>query len=299
MGVVGEPFANIVFFDPSLHASGKARLPATVRVPRERAASLREPKPPCPDLIRWLLDRAGLRAERYRSAALARRLPACLRALHVASPEAARKAIEQRPDRLAVALDALLIGVTGFFRDAAVFANVKRLLPQPAPGRSGLDAWCAGCSDGLETYSLGMLLGERGLLHDSSLLGTDCRPGAIARARTGVYPDRALADLPGDLRTRYFVPVAGGARVASFVRARTSWAVADALSGSDPRTFDLILCRNLAIYLEPSAATDLWKRTAAALRPGGLLVVGKAERPQDLASLVHIAPCIFLKGGAI
>jgi chemotaxis protein methyltransferase CheR len=56
----------------------------------------------------------------------------------------------------------------------------------------------------------------------------------------------------------------------------------------------MILCRNLAIYLEPATALRMWQHLANALVPGGILVVGKAEKPQ-LAGLRRISPCIFKK----
>jgi chemotaxis methyl-accepting protein methylase len=59
-------------------------------------------------------------------------------------------------------------------------------------------------------------------------------------------------------------------------------------------TWDLILCRNLAIYLEPVAAEVLWMRLAEAIAPGGYLIVGKAEKPR-VSSLRRVAPSIYCK----
>ena len=57
--------------------------------------------------------------------------------------------------------------------------------------------------------------------------------------------------------------------------------------------WDLILCRNMAIYLEPASAASLWVSLARVLRPGGALVPGKAERPPRVAGLVPEAPCVY------
>ena len=63
------------------------------------------------------------------------------------------------------------------------------------------------------------------------------------------------------------------------LRRRTRWVQADATRRVLAGPWDVILCRNLAIYLTPSASAALFTRLAAALVPGGHLVVGKAERP--------------------
>jgi chemotaxis methyl-accepting protein methylase len=72
------------------------------------------------------------------------------------------------------------------------------------------------------------------------------------------------------------------------------WRVQDALTISDYACWDLILCRNMAIYLDPEAIRDLWVRLSRALRPGGILVVGRAERPSG-AHLRRLGPCIYAR----
>jgi chemotaxis protein methyltransferase CheR len=83
------------------------------------------------------------------------------------------------------------------------------------------------------------------------------------------------------------------------LRAHCRWSVGDAfrlppeVDGAGTR--DLVLCRNLAIYLTPESAADLWERCLAQLRPGGLLVTGKAERPPAhiRPALERVGPCIY------
>src|SRR5262245_48863817 len=108
--------------------------------------------------VDWLFAQAGLDAHAYRPEPLRRRLPTWLRRLPGNSLAEARAAVECRPERVAAAMSDLLIGVTGFFRDAAVFDTLARdILPPLAERRQGLHIWSAGCSDGAELYSLGML----------------------------------------------------------------------------------------------------------------------------------------------
>jgi chemotaxis methyl-accepting protein methylase len=269
------------------------------------------PEPLTPDaesFLRWLLARAGLRFEDYKPETLARRLTACLRAVRAASPAHARTLVRRSPETCSAALDALLIGVTGFFRDDSVFDSLaRRTLPNLLDRRSRdgrtrpLRVWSAGCSDGAELYTVAILLAESGALSAGrvELLGTDCRPDAVARAAAGAFDPQALRAVPARLVERYFEPDGPRYRVRPALRAATTWRLGNALAGRapDPGVWDLVLCRNLAIYLQPDAASGLWASLAAALRPGGVLVLGKAERPLGLSELAPEGPCAWRRAG--
>jgi chemotaxis methyl-accepting protein methylase len=228
----------------------------------------------------WVIDRAGLPPGAYRHAPLQRRLPACLRTLRVHSVAAARRLLEDRPDLLPAAVSSLLIGVTGFFRDTAVFEGLRdKVLPSLA-GRPGpLRVWSAACSTGAELYSVAILLAEAGLLDRSFLLGTDCRGDAIDRARLGLYDATTLTLVRRATRDKYFEPAGQRWRPVAALRRQVRWKVADLARSIEAGPWALILWRNLAIYLTPDLVAAIWRRLAEALAPGGFLVVGKAERP--------------------
>jgi chemotaxis protein methyltransferase CheR/two-component system CheB/CheR fusion protein len=59
----------------------------------------------------------------------------------------------------------------------------------------------------------------------------------------------------------------------------------------------LVLCRNLSIYLQPRASTELWRQLEAAVRPGGVLVLGKAERPGCTRRFAPLGPCLYRRSG--
>ena len=165
---------------------------------RRRRSTPRLPDEPASGFVGWVLDRAGLDASLYRHRPLLRRLPACLRTLGVRSPAEARKLLENRPDLLPAAIGSLLIGVTEFFRDAAVFEGIRtEVMPALAARGGQLRIWSAGCSSGEELYSVAILLAEAGLLARSFLLGTDCRIEAIRQARSALYNAAALEPATG------------------------------------------------------------------------------------------------------
>jgi chemotaxis methyl-accepting protein methylase len=269
---------------------------ATAREVSTAAAPADPDEPPQHEpFIEWLFARAGLEARSYGTQTLARRLPACLRMLRAADPAIARDVLERHPSLVPSAVSALVIGVTSFFRDAAVFGALRdRVLPTLAAERAGVRIWSAGCSDGQELYSVAVLAAELDLLRRVELLGTDCRSDAIARARAASYDVTGIRGVAPDLLNRYFMrEPAGQWRVADTVRRATQWRTGDVLARPEPGQWDLILCRNMAMYLWPDAAARLWQALEGLLRPGGILVLGKAERPLGERRLTMVAPCIY------
>jgi chemotaxis protein methyltransferase CheR len=246
------------------------------------------------ELLEWLFGQAGLNVHRYRTETLIRRVPACLRALRARSPAEARRLLEQDRALVSTALDAMLVGVTWFFRDSVVFETLRDLvLPSLMEGRKNLHAWSAGCSDGAEAYSLALLIAEMGLLPGTYLLGTDCRAEAIRRCRAGCFDDEAVKWVPAGLLERYFRPRDTGWEVVPPIRKAMRWRTADVLTAPEPGVWDLILCRNTAMYFRNEAMSRLWEQFEILLRPGGVLVLGKAERPVGARRLSFLAPCVY------
>jgi chemotaxis methyl-accepting protein methylase len=83
------------------------------------------------------------------------------------------------------------------------------------------------------------------------------------------------------------------ARVRPELRAAVQWRTGDLTRMCEPGTWDLILCRNLTMYLRPDVAARIYVALEEALRPGGFLVLGKAERPIAAQRLGLVAPCIY------
>jgi chemotaxis protein methyltransferase CheR len=151
------------------------------------------------------------------------------------------------------------ISVSGLFRDPAQFELIERavlpaLLEPPRP----ISVWSAGCADGSELYSVAMLLRRAGALERAHLLGTDVLEENLEAARGGSY-DRVL------------MPDA--------MRARLRWERRDLVrEDAPPGPWQLILCRNVAIYLTEPAKRRLHRVLAESLAPRGALVLGRSER---------------------
>jgi chemotaxis protein methyltransferase CheR len=138
-----------------------------------------------------------------------------------------------------------------------------------------------------------MLLAEAGRLDVSELLGLDVRPDAVAFAALGTYTPEQLRDVPPALLARHFVPVAGGAQVRPALRARTRWRTGSVFSPTGDGPWDLILFRNVGIYLTPEAGRRAWEGIAGQLAPHGVVLTGTAERPPADLGLRAVAPCCY------
>lgn len=258
------------------------------------ATAAHAPEEPLDDFLAWVFERAGLQAAAYRPQSLHRRLPACLRALQVRSPRAARDLLERKPALLAKALNALLIGVTAFYREPDVFDALQtKILPELARRNPRLRVWSAACSSGAELYSMAILLSEAGLLEQSYLLGADCRADAIERAKQGLYDAATLKLVSSATRDKFFEPAGQHWRPIKALRRHVHWKVADLLTGVEHGPWDMILWRNAAIYLKSWPADVIWRQLTSVLAPGGVLIAGKAERPPADAGLANAARCIY------
>lgn len=244
--------------------------------------------------LTWLFEQYGLDVRHYRWETLQRRSASCLRRLRVRHFAEARAMMERQPRLLSAALATILIGVTSFFRDESVFQQLReRLLPALAQNKSGLAVWSAGCSDGAELYSVAILLAELGIGGTSYFFGTDCRPDAILRAKEGLFDWTIARTVPPQYRERFFTPEPSGLRIHSQLRHSARWSAANILDGQELGAWDVILCRNTAMYLTQETAARLWIHLEKLLRPGGLLVLGKAERPIGVKRLMPIGSCLY------
>ena len=180
-------------------------------------------------------------------------------------------------------VDALVNGETSFFRDAAVFDLIAEAVRVAEAGGRRARIWCAGCATGQEPLSLAILFAERGRatgLAAPEIVATDVSETALARARAGRYTQfEAQRGLPIRRLMQWFDGAPDGDWIAKpelvrHIHYRRMNLVADL---APPGRFDLVLCRNVMLYLSARAKPAVFDKLAAALRPEGLLVMGAGE----------------------
>ncbi len=186
-------------------------------------------------------------------------------------------------------IDAITTGETLFFRDSAPFALLRnKILPEAidrltrARRVPSIRIWSAACSTGQEVYSIAIAIKEA--LGDPArygvrLLGTDISNQAITQASRCVYTDYELSRGVDDaIRDRHFKRVAGGWQVCDEIRALASFRTFNLMDNlSALGRFDIIFCRNVAIYFNERDRISLFTRISRAMESDGALIIGSME----------------------
>ena len=183
-------------------------------------------------------------------------------------------------------VEALLNNETYFFRDRNPFDLLSRgalpLLAERRKATRRLSIWSAGCSTGQEAYSLAMLFAEdpvtwRGWTID--ILASDVSISAIDRARAGVYtPFEVQRGLGVQQMIKWFEEGADGWRAAEALRRPVRFQVHNILEAPPhPGRFDIVLCRNVLLYLSPEKRTLAFDRLSSAMAPDAWLMLGAGE----------------------
>lgn len=181
----------------------------------------------------------------------------------------------------------LTVGETYFFRDSAQMQLLRGLvLPDIAAARGSgmIRLWSAGCSSGEEAYSLAMIAAEAGLLAQVEVRGTDLSAEAITRARAARYGIWSLRGVDERRRQSFFESAGEAVTVRPDIRRRVRFTVANLLE-EPPGRFDLVVCRNVLIYLTETAVARVAENLCASLRPEGWLVTGAADPPLEIPGL--------------
>lgn len=205
-------------------------------------------------------------------------------------------------------IDAITTNETFFFRDNTPFDLMKnKIIPDLIDRRrteikSGpipIRIWSAACSTGQEVYSICMILRE--MLpnidgYDISILGTDISSSAVAKASYGKYNQFEIArGLPDKYLSKYFNKVSNGWRIIDPIRGMAKFSKIDLMqSFINLGQFDLIFCRNIAIYFSLDDRKKLFTRIASVLSPGGALIVGGSETLSSTVTLFE--PQQYLRG---
>ncbi len=195
--------------------------------------------------------------------------------------------LQENSQELDLLFKELLIGVTNFFRDSAVWEELRTqvipaLLTSRSPGHA-LRAWVPGCSTGEEAYTLAMVFREavEALKPKASfvlqIFATDLDRDAIDKARHGVFPPNITADVSPERLKRFFTKEDHGYRVRREIREMVIFAPQNIIMDPPFTKLDLLSCRNLLIYLTAEVQKKLMPLFHYSLTPGGLLLLGSAE----------------------
>ena len=192
----------------------------------------------------------------------------------------------REPSLATQVVEALLNNETYFFRDRTPFDLLSRAalpkLMQRRDSTKRLRIWSAGCSTGQEAYSLAMMFAEdpkRWAGWTIDILGSDVSESAVRRAREGVYSQFEVQRGLGITQMiRWFEECEGGWRAIEPLRRVVRFQVHNLLEPvPHPGEFDIVLCRNVLLYLNTERRTHVFERIASAMASDGCLMLGAGE----------------------
>jgi chemotaxis methyl-accepting protein methylase len=238
----------------------------------------------------WILSlvaaRRNIDFRDYRRDTVLQRVLARASALGFSDLRAYRRVLSEAATEVERLIEALVVPVTGFFREPALFGELERLvLPRLFERTLALRAWAIGVATGEEAYSLAMILADAARTEgrDASVLATDLDERSLREASRALYPRDAALAVPESLRNRYLRAEGDFVRPVASIRGRVTLAQHDLVG---PRiapveavmaSFELVMCRNVLLYFEGPLREKAAARLAGIVVPGGALVLGEAE----------------------
>jgi two-component system CheB/CheR fusion protein len=221
----------------------------------------------------------------YKEASLMRRIRRRMSQVHLESFDSYAQYLDRVGDEYIHLLNAILINVTRFFRDAEAWNAFRdQVLPsivEDAASTRAIRVWSAGCSSGEEPYSVAILLadalGQRAREFDVKIYCTDIDEDALTAARASLYRLDALRDVPTDFLDQYFQREGQMYRVRRDIRKWTIFGRHDLTQDPPLSHIDLVVCRNVLIYFDTDLQERILPRFHYAIRNHGYLFLGKSE----------------------
>ena len=257
-------------------------------------------------ILTLLHEGTGVDFHRYKRRSIIRRIRRRMGHVGVSELAGFRELLVQSSAELQALFNTVLIHVTEFFRDPETFEVLQStVIPTLLANRTGaapLRVWVVGCASGEEAYSIAMVFAEAeaalGREVPVRIFATDLSEPVLATARLGRYPADIAGDVSPERLARFFVTVEGGYQVHKRVRDMVVFARQDVTRDPPYAQIDLVLCRNVLIYLDPTLQRRALQVFHYALCPAGFLTLGPAETVagmEPLFSAVDRIRRVFLR----
>jgi len=240
--------------------------------------------PKLDELLRHIKEERGFDFTGYKRASLARRVERRMQAVEIGAVAEYVDFLIVHPEEYNRLFDTILINVTSFFRDPSAWDYLREeFVPALAIASEArpIRVWCAGCASGEEAYSLAIVLAEHigvdQVRERVKVYATDVDEDALAYARSATYTEREVQGVPEELREKYFEPVGNRFLVRKELRRSVIFGRNDLVQDAPISHVDVLTCRNTLMYFNAETQAQVLNRLHFALRPDGVLFLGKAE----------------------
>jgi len=228
----------------------------------------------------------GFNSNQYKDSHFKRRIDVRLRATNTRTYKEYVELLQKDKNEYPELMETLTVNVTNFFRNPEVYDIVEReILPAiirtKASGLRSIRIWSAGCSIGVEAYSIAMLLnhilGRDFGKYSIKITGTDIDRESLLKAQSGVYSEIEMKDVRPAFLKKYFTKEEGKYVISDELKKITQFKKQDLISGPKMNGFDAVFCRNVTIYFQKELQEQLYMDFYNALGNDGFFVMGKTE----------------------
>ncbi|MBS4176566.1 CheR family methyltransferase [Lederbergia citrea] len=229
--------------------------------------------------MKQIKQKIGIDLSLYKEAQMKRRLTSLYRKNGFASFKEFFVGIEGDSQLMDEFLDKMTINVTEFYRNRSRWDVLEnKILPRLLKEKTKLKIWSAASSTGEEPYTISMILSRYLPLSQISILATDIDEQALAMAKTGIYSERSLVEMPETMKKKYFRHEGSFYKISEDIKQTVKFRKLNLLADQFDSGFDLIICRNVLIYFTEEAKDSLYKKFSTALSHRGVLFVGSTEQ---------------------
>lgn len=201
--------------------------------------------------------------------------------------------LQENPNEVEILYKEMLIGVSSFFRDSALWEMLReKTIPDLIENSAGgtiLRAWVTACSTGEEAYSLAIIFKEvmeqKKMVNISlQIFATDIDSDAIDYARKGIFSKKISSEISPERMSKFFISEANGFRINSAIREMVIFATQNVIKDPPFTKIDILTCRNLLIYMEPELQNKMMSLFHYSLNLSGIMILGSAENPRGLST---------------
>ncbi|WP_342600859.1 protein-glutamate O-methyltransferase CheR [Psychrobacillus sp. FSL H8-0483] len=223
--------------------------------------------------------KTGIDLAAYKEAQMKRRLTSLYEKKGYKNFLAFFEALDKDRDLMNEFLDRMTINVSEFYRNGKRWEILQtKIFPKLLANNKRLKIWSAACSTGEEPYTTAMVLSNHVPLSQIAIQATDLDENAIQRAKVGIYPERSLAEVPDEMKSKYFEQQNQFYKVDDAIKKTVTFRKHNLLNDTYEKNFDLIICRNVMIYFTEEAKDQIYQNFSDSLRSGGILFVGSTEQ---------------------
>ncbi len=237
----------------------------------------------------------GLDLNEYRGAQMRKRVRSIVQSAGE-SLDSLTQRLEDGPVLATVMLHQIAIHTTQLFRDFDRWIDLQEnIVPELTARNKQMAAWCAACANGADAYSLASILESMEI--KTSITATDIDSVVLEQAVKGKFSNAQGKNARAFLSPSHFETRSDSYLAKPCLARRIAFKQHNLLNDPPRENFDLVCCRNIAIYLKDSACDKLYRNLSRALRPGGFLFVGTTERlfaPEEYG-FESISPCFYRK----